>query len=70
VLKKVEVSVGDEIVTSGMGGIFPKGLPIGVIGEVVASKRGMFHRVKVTPSVDFRQLEYVTIILKTNPLAE
>lgn len=70
VLKKFEVAVGDEIVTSGMGGIFPGGLAIGTIEEVAESKRGMFHRIKVLPSVDFRQLEYVTILLKTDTLAE
>nr|MBF0222408.1 rod shape-determining protein MreC [Desulfobulbaceae bacterium] len=70
VLKKIEVNKGDEIVTSGMGGMFPKGLAIGTVDEVLDSKRGMFHRVKLTPSVDFRQLEHVTILFKTDPLAE
>ncbi len=43
---------------------------VGGIEEVVSSKRGMFHRVMVSPAVDHRQLEYVTILLQTDSLAE
>lgn len=70
VLKNSEVNKGDSIITSGMGGVFPKGLPVGIVEEVVKSKRGMFQKIKVEPSVDFRTLEYVTVILKDDSFAE
>jgi len=70
ILKSSEVSVGDKIVTSGMGGIFPKGLAIGQVSEVIKSRRGMFQKIKVKPAVDFQRLEYLNIILHTKPIPE
>lgn len=70
VLKNSQISSKDQIVTSGMGGVFPKGLTIGEVSEVLKSRRGMFQKIKVEPAVNFRTLEYVTIILKTDSLAE
>lgn len=70
VLKDKEVVDDDLVITSGMGGVFPKGLLIGRVTEIGKDKRGMFHTIAVQPAVDFRELEYVTIILKANSLAE
>lgn len=70
VLKNSVINKKDHIITSGMGGIFPKGLPVGIVSEVIKSRRGMFQKIKVKPAVDFHSLEYVTIILKTDALAE
>ena len=64
VLKNSEIEKGSQIITSGMGGVFPKGLAIGTVTEVVNSPRGMFQKIMVAPSVDFRKLENVTVILK------
>ncbi|MEX0810311.1 MAG: rod shape-determining protein MreC [Dongiaceae bacterium] len=47
---------GDRIVTSGDGGVFPAGLPIGVIGTV---EEGV---VTVLPFVDWDRLEYLRIV--------
>jgi rod shape-determining protein MreC len=68
ILKNNAIKEGDQIITSGMGGIFPKGMAIGHISEVIKSRRGMFQKIKVKPAVDFQRLEYVTIILHTKPL--
>lgn len=70
VLKEKGVNVDDLVITSGMGGVFPKGLLIGTIADVGKDRRGMFHAIDVRPAVDFRELEYVTIILQASPLAE
>lgn len=70
VLKEKGVAVDDLVITSGMGGVFPKGLLIGTIADVGKDRRGMFHAIEVRPAVDFRELEYVTIILQASPLAE
>jgi len=70
VLKDSAVVKGDLIITSGMGGVFPKGLLIGQVVDVGNDKRGMFHTITVRPAVDFRELEYVTIILKASSLAD
>ncbi|RJX31118.1 MAG: rod shape-determining protein MreC [Desulfurivibrio sp.] len=70
VLKNADVEKGDAIVTSGLGDIFPKGLPVGKVSEVTKSKRGMFQLIEVEPSVDFSQLEYLIIIMHENSLAD
>ncbi len=70
VLKDSVVNQDDLVVTSGMGGVFPKGLLIGQVVEVGKDRRGMFHTITVRPAVDFRELEYVTIILQASSLAD
>ncbi len=50
-----KITVGERIVTSGDGGIFPSGVPVGV---VTAIKDGI---VQVQPFVDFSKVEYVSI---------
>jgi len=52
----VDVSVGDRIVTSGEGGMFPPGLPVGTVASV---EGGM---VRVAPLVDFDRLEIVRVV--------
>ncbi|MBI5558524.1 MAG: rod shape-determining protein MreC [Deltaproteobacteria bacterium] len=70
VLKNADVEKGDDIVTSGLGDIFPTGLPVGKVTEVTKSKRGMFQKIEVEPAVDFSQLEYLLIIMHENSLAD
>ena len=70
VLRNDAVTTGDHVITSGLGGVFPKGIPVGTVSNVITSERGMFHTIEVTPSVDFSKLEYIVIILKSNSLAE
>jgi rod shape-determining protein MreC len=61
VQKNVDVSVGDHIVTAGIGGVFPTGIPLGKVSVVHKKRRGMFQEIEVTPDVDFQKLEYVFI---------
>ncbi len=62
ILKTVEVKKGDQVVTAGYGGIFPTGLPIGVVSKVIRKRRGMFQHIEVTPAVDFLTLEDLLVI--------
>lgn len=57
-----DVQVGDLLLTSGLGGGFPKGLIVGAVTRV--DKRGfdMFQTVEVEPAVDFEHLEEVLVI--------
>lgn len=61
VLKNSDVKVGDNIVTAGVGGIFPTGMQLGVVSAVHKKRRGMFLEIEVTPGVNFDGLEYVLI---------
>ena len=50
------INVGDRIITSGVAGMFPAGLPIGVVSKV--DKRD----IRVTPFADLDSIEYVKIV--------
>ncbi len=60
----VETSVlqGDEVVCSGFGGIFPKGILIGTISEVVNTKNELDRYANVNPATDFSKLSTVLVI--------
>lgn len=68
-LKTSHAVVGDMVVTSGMGRVFPKGIPVGQVIEVENKPGELFKDVKVRPLVDFSKLEEVLVILKEDPLA-
>lgn len=63
-----DVQVGDLLVTSGLGGGFPKGLIVGAVSRVDKRGYGMFQTVKVEPAVDFEHLEEVLVISSTPSL--
>ena len=58
-----EVSVGDKVISSGLGGVFPKGLMIGMVVDVVKQKQELFQEITVVPSADLSNLEEVVVIL-------
>jgi rod shape-determining protein MreC len=68
--KNNTVNKGDLLVTSGLGGVFPKGLAVAVVSSVVSNRRGMFLDIEAEPVVDFSRLENVIVIMKSNQLAE
>lgn len=62
-LRRLEdVSVGDRIVTSGLDGIFPKGIVIGSVVEVELRDRGLLQAAVIQPSAPLDQLEEVLIV--------
>ncbi|GAB2487158.1 rod shape-determining protein MreC [Alkalibacterium psychrotolerans] len=63
----LEISEGELITTSGLGGMIPRGLVIGEVEEVSMDAHGLAQQVYVRPAADFDNLRYVTII---NRLAE
>ena len=63
VLRKHDIQIGEIVVSSGLDGVFPKGLRIGAVSEVLKPSAGIFQKVVVTPFVDFEKLEEVLVIL-------
>lgn len=51
-----DIKVGDHVVTSGHGGVFPKGLPVGV---VISAKDG---QIRIRPNFDWSRIEYLRLI--------
>jgi rod shape-determining protein MreC len=65
-----EVAVGDEVVTSGYnGGVFPPGIPIGVVVDVGGAEAALEREIAVDPAADFTALDFVTILLETGSRA-
>jgi rod shape-determining protein MreC len=57
-----DVAVGDEVVTSGMGGVFPKGILIGRITSVERKSGALFQEATLQSAVDLSRLEEVLIL--------
>ncbi|MBU2026734.1 MAG: rod shape-determining protein MreC [Proteobacteria bacterium] len=54
-----EVLVGDVVISSGLSGVFPKGLLLGVVTGASRKEGGLFQKIDVAPAVDFEKLEEV-----------
>ena len=67
VQRNEDVQVGDKVISSGMGGVFPKGLLVGTVQEVVRGSSGLFQRVEVEPAVNFSRLEEVMVVIEPPP---
>ena len=60
--REEDVKVGDTVITSGIGGVFLKGLPIGEITMVKRGEYGIFQTVSIRPAVNIPHLEEVLIV--------
>ncbi len=66
-LSRDDIAVGDAVITSGTGGVYPKGLMLGRVSQVEVGSYGLFQRVNVTPSVDFSRLEELLVLTEATP---
>ena len=62
-----DVQSGDIIVTSGLGGVYPKGLRIGRVEDVADARGHLLATASVHPAVDFGNLEHVSVLLRRAP---
>jgi len=60
--RDIQAKPGDIIITSGLGGTFPKGLTIGKITQV--GKEGLVATADIEPAVDFNKLEEVLVLIR------
>lgn len=58
---EARVNVGDQILTSGLNSLFPKGIPVGLVTQV--SSQGLVTEAVVAPAVDFYHLERVLVVV-------
>jgi rod shape-determining protein MreC len=65
-----DVQVGDVVITSGFGGVYPKGLRLGEVVEVMADDDHLLHRATLVPAADFGRLEQVFVMLSRGPTLE
>ena len=56
------IQVGDVVVTSGLGGLFPGGIPIGRVRTIDDRGSALFSYAQVTPAVDFARIDEVLLL--------
>jgi rod shape-determining protein MreC len=66
---EMDVEVGDVIETSGLGGLYPKGIVIGEVVEVRKTNSELNRYAIIKPEADFKKLEEV-FVLKSNDYKE
>jgi len=62
-----EVAVGSTVITSGLGGVFPKDLLIGEVTEVTSDEYGLTQTAFVRPASSLYDLEHVMVIERLAP---
>jgi rod shape-determining protein MreC len=58
---QADVRPGDRVLTAGIDGVYPRGIPIGTVAAVEPGGQ-LFHRVQVAPAVDFGTLDQVYLL--------
>lgn len=58
-----DVREGDLLIASGLGGVFPKGLPVAWVTKVGPLGESLFRRVEAKPAVNFNRLEEVLVMM-------
>jgi rod shape-determining protein MreC len=57
------IQVGDLVVTSGGGGLFPRGIPVGRVRAIDDRGSALFHYAQLSPAVDFARIDEVLLIV-------
>ena len=60
------VSIGDLVYTSGLGGVFPSGILIGKVAEVTTDVYDLSKIINVTPAANFSDINYVTVLKRVD----
>ena len=58
-----KVNLGDKVISSGLGGVFPKGLVVGTVVDIVKKSQELFQDIMVAPSADLSNIEEVIVLL-------
>jgi len=58
---QADVQVGDRVLTAGIDGVYPRGIPVGTVVAVEGGGQ-LFHKVQLAPAVDFGALDQVYLL--------
>lgn len=59
--RRADVQPGDEVVTSGMGGLFPRGLLLGRVARVEPAESGLYQTAWIDSAADLDTPEYAFV---------
>lgn len=62
IFKATDVRVGDELISSGLGGRMPAGFPVGRVAKIDTEQSGNFAQITVTPAANFVNTSYVLLL--------
>lgn len=63
ILRSEQVELGEKVVTSGLDGLFPKGLPVGQVVEIRKHHYGLYQELILESAADFTHLEEVLVLI-------
>lgn len=66
-VSQATINVGDTVITSGLGGNYPQGLPIGRVSEVSGSSQELYKKVTVEPLVRLSTARTVLVLTSFSP---
>lgn len=66
-IDQVKIKPGQNVITSGLGGIFPKGLDIGKVEKLTQDQFGLTQTAYIKPSSDFYDFEHVMVVVRSMP---
>jgi rod shape-determining protein MreC len=70
VVRGSDVRNGDVVISSGLGGVYPKGIRIGEVTSVSDPGSKLLQTAKLVPAVDFGRLEQVFVMMRRGPTME
>jgi rod shape-determining protein MreC len=62
VKRSEDIQEGDRLITSGMDGVFPKGLMVGTVIKVRKQHLGLFQYIEILPAVQSSRIEEVLVV--------
>ena len=65
--KEAEIRPGSRVVTSGLGGVYPAGIPVGEVRSTSPDSTRLYQRALVAPCVDFASLRRVFVLDRRSP---
>lgn len=67
--KEMEIAKGARVVTSGLGGVYPAGIPVGEVVSSTHDATRLYQSANIAPYVDFASLRRVFVILRSSATA-
>lgn len=56
------VEIGDIFITTGLGGVYPKGIPVGTVTMIENSESSLFQKIILKPLINFNKIESALVI--------